>query len=185
MTYQAVWLADVLRAAKLEVIEEPGWQARGHGDMSHHPLGVLCHHTACAKGAADIPSLDTVLHGRPALPGPLCNLLLGRSGTWHCIAAGLAYHAGLGAADFLPKHNVGNFYMIGIEAENDGLSDEAWAETELESYARGCAAILKHLGLGAARCVGHKEYAPTRKIDPSFDMKAFRLRVAATIGTLS
>lgn len=184
--YSLTWLPDVLRAAGLTVIEEPGWQTRGHGDMSAHPQGVLCHHTACAKSGADIPSLETVIHGRPDLSGPLCNLLLGRRGIYHMIAAGRAYHAGKGDMEGIPE-NTGNTFLIGIEAENDGLPDEAWAEPELEAYAKGCAAILKHLKLGAERCVGHREYATPhgRKVDPSFDLNAFRLRVAAIMGTLA
>lgn len=51
----------------------------------------------------------------------------------------------------------------------------------MDAYRRGVAAILKQLGQGADFCIGHKEYAPGRKPDPSFDMKAFRSAVAAII----
>jgi len=40
------------------------------------------------------------------------------------------------------------------------------------------AAILKHLGKDASFCIGHKEYAPGRKDDPSLNMKSFREAVA-------
>ena len=155
--------------------------------MSSSPRGILLHHTACGEHSGDDPSLVEVIKGRALgtpqqLVGPLCNLLLARSGTYHMIAAGKAYHAGLGAISFVPVENAGNTFLIGIEAENDGTG-EPWGEAIMDAYARGCAAILKHLGLGADRCIGHKEYAPHRKIDPDFDMNAFRARVSACMET--
>jgi hypothetical protein len=48
----------------------------------------------------------------------------------------------------------------------------------LDAYRRGVAAILKKIGADAIMCCGHKEYAPTRKIDPTFDMGQFRQQVA-------
>jgi hypothetical protein len=47
----------------------------------------------------------------------------------------------------------------------------------MDAYRRGVAAILQHLGLDSGMCAGHKEYAPGRKLDPSFDMSEFRARV--------
>jgi hypothetical protein len=41
------------------------------------------------------------------------------------------------------------------------------------------AAILNGIGAGAHMCCGHKEYAPRRKTDPSFEMNHFRSQVAA------
>ena len=86
-------LADVLRGAGLTVVERPGWRTRGHGQMS----GVRCvvlHHTA-GPATGEAPSLGVVENGRPDLPGPLAQLVLGRSGTWYVVAAGLCHHTGL------------------------------------------------------------------------------------------
>lgn len=177
MTYALTWLPTVLRAAGLTVIEETGWQTRGHGDMGT-VRGVLCHHTAGCRTGED-PSINTVINGRPDLAGPLAQLVLGRSGNYHMVAAGKAWHAGRGAWQGLAD-GVHNAELIGIEAENDGLADDPWQDVQMDVYARGCAAILKHLGLPAIMCIGHKEYALPhgRKTDPSFSMLDFRKRVA-------
>lgn len=174
----ALWLADVLRAAGLKVAEQPGWQNRGHAPMGT-VRGVICHHTVGPR-RGNMPSLGVVTNGRPDLKGPLAQLGLGRDGTWYVIAAGLAYHAGKGNWQGV---TAGNSQMIGVEAENDGVG-EPWPEIQMDAYARGVAAILKHVGAGPIMAAGHKEYCLPRgrKIDPSFDMAAFRLRVAGIMG---
>lgn len=148
---------------------------------SNGVVGVLAHHTAGpAKGL--FPSENVVVHGRPGLSGPLCNLGLDRAGTWIVVAAGQGYHAGSGSASFCPAGQ-GNSRLIGVEAESVGTRDD-WTREQRESYPRGCAALLRHLDLPAARVIGHKEWAPGRKIDPSFwDMAAFRADVARWLGT--
>jgi N-acetyl-anhydromuramyl-L-alanine amidase AmpD len=125
-----------------------------------------------------MPSLGLVTNGRPDLTGPLAQLALGRDGTFYLVAAGLANHAGPGVWQGI---NTGNTNFIGIEAENTGLAGDAWPEIQMDAYARGVAAILNHIGAPSIMCCGHKEYAlpPGRKIDPSFDMTAFRKRIDA------
>jgi peptidoglycan hydrolase-like protein with peptidoglycan-binding domain len=117
--------------------------------------------------------------GVKAVPGPLAQLGLGRDGTYFVIAAGRCNHAGSGS--FQGVKDRGNQNFIGIEAENDGLPGDPWPDVQMEAYRRGVAAILAHLKKGSEFCVGHKEYAPVRKPDPSFDMDAFRLSVDAII----
>lgn len=175
MTFALTFVADVLRAAGLGVVEIDGWQSRGRGEMGR-VNGVICHHTAGPlKG--DTPSLSLIEHGRPDLAGPLSQLFLSRSGNFYAIAAGRCNHAGRGA-----WHGVtdGNAEMIGIEAENAGTPADPWPAVQLDAYARGVAAILMHIGADSVMCAGHKEYALPRgrKIDPSFDMVDFRSRVA-------
>ncbi|HXS15841.1 MAG TPA: N-acetylmuramoyl-L-alanine amidase [Polyangiaceae bacterium] len=179
MTYSLLWLPEVLERAGLKVAEDPGWETRGLGDMGA-VLGVLCHHTAGPK-LGNMPSLSLIRNGRPGLRGPLSQLGLGRDGTFYIIAAGRAQHAGPGAWLGVTE---GNRHLIGIEAENTGLADDPWPAIQLDAYERGVAALLKHAGLGAERCAGHKEYAKPRgrKIDPTFDMVAFRARVAEFLG---
>ncbi len=180
MTYSLTWLPTVLRKAGLNVIEQPGWQTRGHGDMSKVE-GILCHHTAECRDTNTEPALQVITHGRPDLPGPLAHLGLGQAGDYYVIAAGKAWHAGRGLWNGVPGNHTGR--LIGIEAENDGIG-EAWTDVQMEAYAKGCAAIAKHCGFGIAAVLGHKEYAlpKGRKSDPSFDMAAFRLRVAGYMG---
>lgn len=164
------WLADVLRAAGLKVVEEDGWKTHGRGEMGT-VRGVLLHHTAGSK-TGNSPSLRLVREGRSDLPGPLSQLFLARDGTFHVVGAGRCNHAGAGAW----QGATGNSAFIGIEAENAGDGTDPWPEVQMDAYERGVAAILMHLGLDDVMAAGHKEYATPRgrKIDPSFDMVEFR-----------
>lgn len=179
MSYSLTWLPKVLLDAGLKVAEVPGWETRGLGDVGT-TAGVLCHHTAGRK-QGNMPALRTLIDGRADLSGPLSQLGLGRDGTYYVIAAGKAQHAGTGS---WRGARLGNLSFIGIEAENTGLADDPWPEVQLDAYRRGVAAILRHCGLGAERCAGHKEFALPRgrKRDPSFDMDAFHASVAAILG---
>lgn len=176
MSFSLTWLPSVLRSAGLKVVEQPGWRDRGQGDMGKIQL-VICHHTA-EKVDADLhPDLEILTEGREGLRGCLAQLGLGQDGTYYVIAAGKAWHAGAGSWKGITE---GNSHAIGIEAENNGI-DEPWPEVQMDAYARGCAAIAKFCDFGVDMVIGHKEWAPTRKIDPDFDMVAFRLRVAAAM----
>lgn len=176
MAYSLVWLPQVLLDAGLKVAEVPGWQTRGNGDVST-PEGVLCHHTAGPR-SGNMPSLRVLVSGRRDLRGPLSQLGLGRDGTFYVIAAGKAYHAGKGIWAGVSQ---GNAHFIGIEAEHTGKPDDPWPEKQLLAYQHGVAALLKHIGHDAERCAGHKEYAPRRKPDPTFDMNEFRAAVREII----
>ncbi len=178
MTYSLTWLPTVLRAAGLNVVELPGWQTRGQGDVGKIEV-LICHHTAEHQGTSEPVEADLIEHGRSDLHGCLAQLMLGKDGTYYVVAAGLAYHAGQGGW----KGITGNAHAIGIEAENDGLK-EPWPAVQMNAYERGSAAILKHLGLGVDMCIGHKEWTP-RKSDPDFDMDVFRRGVASLLGAVS
>jgi hypothetical protein len=171
MTGRALWLADALRAEGLHVVEQPGWQTRG--DAVLDPAVVVCHHTASSSNGGDSPSLSIVVNGRSDLPGPLCNVLLARSGTVHVVASGRSNNAGRGSW----KGIVGNSRTLGIEAENNGIG-EPWPAVQLDAYARICSAFSKAARIPITNVIGHKEWT-TRKIDPSFDMGSFRVAVAA------
>lgn len=177
MAYSLTWMPEVLLRAGLKVAPVAGWRTRGRGDVGS-TLGVLCHHTAGRRNG-NMPALRTLVEGRPNLPGPLAQLGLGRDGTFYVIAAGRANHAGGGAWNGVTS---GNHHLIGIEAENTGRADDSpWPEVQMDAYRRGVAALLAHLQLSASACAGHREYAlpKGRKVDPSFDMQAFRSSVAA------
>ena len=185
MPENLMWLRDVLVGVGLKVAEQAGWQVRGH-DSFGPTRGVMIHHTVgSAKG--NMPSLDTLTHGRAAsatqkaLRGPLANLGLGRDGTFYVIAARLAHHAGVGSYAGI---STGNASFIGIECENTGTpSDAAWPEVQMDALHRGVAALLRRVGSTPDMCCGHKEYAPVRKpVDPRLDMDAVRRAVADIMG---
>lgn len=177
MTFSLIWMPSVLLKAGLKVALSDGWESRGRGEMG--PIrGVLCHHTA-GRRRGNMPSLGLLIKGRNDLPGPLAHLGLGRDGTFYVIAAGRANHAGKGLWQGVDS---GNASLIGIEAENTGISnDQPWPDVQLEAYRHGVAALLKHLNLPPEACAGHKEYALPRgrKSDPSFEMDSFRAAVSS------
>ncbi|QIS16567.1 N-acetylmuramoyl-L-alanine amidase [Nocardia arthritidis] len=171
-TGDPVWLADILRDEGLRVVEYPGWRDRGHGDFGDI-WGIVAHHT----GGSNTPPSE-IADGVPGLDGPLSQLHLSQDGTVTVIAAGVAWHAGAGSWPGLPEDNA-NFYTIGIEAANNGT--EGWSQTQYDAYVGCCAAILRKLGRGADRVIGHKEWAGPKqgKWDPGrMDMDQFRADVA-------
>lgn len=173
MSFSLTWLPSVLRGAGLKVVERPGWRDRGQGDIGKIQL-VICHHTAEKIDENLHPEFEILEEGREGLRGCLAQLGLGQDGVYYVLAAGKAWHAGAGSWKGI---TAGNDHAIGIEAENNGIG-EIWPEIQLDAYVRGCAAIAKFCGFGVEMVIGHKEWAPTRKIDPNFDMNAFRNRVS-------
>lgn len=169
---RALWIPDKLREYGLEVVEEPGWQSRGADYLSAR--GVVGHHTA-GSASGDMPSLGILINGRSDLPGPLCHVGLSRSGKCHVIASGVANHAGSGSWKTLS----GNSSVLGIEAENTGTG-EAWKN--YDQYVLCAAALLDGLGATADYFCGHKEWAPSRKIDPfGLDMNDMRTAIAVAL----
>jgi len=140
---------------------------------------VICHHTA-GPARGDAPSLHTCIHGRSDLPGPLCQIVLARSGTAHVIASGRANHAGRGGWRGLE----GNTSVFGIEAENTGMG-EPWPPVQYEAYVRCVAALCRRGHIPVGMVCGHKEWTP-RKIDPKgIDMGRFRSDVLKRLGPIS
>jgi hypothetical protein len=162
---RALWLADVLRGAGLEVVETAGWQTRGR-DFAADPLGIMAHHTASPIASTLATNLHVVTNGNSVAPGPIAQAMLWRDGVWYIIAAGRANHAGKGSLPWLPGADTGNQHLLSVEAVNNGVG-ELWAPAMVISYEIGTAAILRRLGHGAERATTHAEYAPSRKIDPA------------------
>ncbi len=168
-------LADVLRRVGLKVVEVPGWKTRGRA-WGSKPDGLIAHHTGGGDNVA--AAVNLVAHGRTGplpLSGPLSQFVLDPAGTWHLIAAGRSNHAGPGRWQGITS---GNTEFLGVEAMNRGDGKDVWEQEQIQSYARGAAALAEHFGFPALMVIGHKEWAPSRKIDPTFDMSQFRELVA-------
>lgn len=167
-----LWLPDVLRDEGLRVVTVPNWGTRGGNHLS--PRVLLDHHTASAQGR-NAPSLNVIAYrGNGYTPPPLSNILTARDGTVYVVASGVTNNAGRGS---FPKHSAyGNAHTIGHEIENDGRG-EPWTAALLDTVARVDAAICRRLKWPADRIVGHKEWAPGRKIDPTYNMDTHRARV--------
>ncbi len=181
-------VADALRKWGVKVVEVDGWQTRGwkvsRGGQRFDPQGVVDHHTANGGfRGVDAPALQLCVNGRPpskaepnGLPGPLCQIVLGYSGTAYLIAAFGANHAGSGGWRGLS----GNGSVWGIEAENNGVG-EPWPQAQLDAFVRCNAALAEFSGFGPEMCCGHKEWT-RQKIDPAgIDMNDFRSKVAALL----
>lgn len=181
MSVRILWLADALRAEGLRVVEVDGWKSRGEDKLVSLLHGVMFHHTATPVGVDDSAPLRVVTYGREGLVGPIANVMVGRDGTAYVIASGRANHAGEGGPwRTVPAStgNVANSMLFGLEVVNNGIG-ERWTETVLDAVDRVFAAVLKKIGKDETWCLGHKEWAPHRKIDPSLDMAAYRTRLKA------
>lgn len=177
---RALWLADVLRAAGLTVVEHSGWRERGF--QPWEPRYGIVHATAAPRSQPDADQVRIVRDGHKSLAGPIANCCVDRTGRWHVLASGRCNTALTGWGG--PAAGLGNTNLLGVEACNDnGLHQppEVWPAGQYEAYARGWAAICRRLGWPASRVVGHKEHQPGDKSDPLFSMGSFRARVAALI----
>lgn len=163
---RALFIPQVLRDAGLQVVEVGGWQLRGVPFSVPRLAGHIGHHTASNANSGAMPTLPTLIHGRPDLAGPLAQTGLGRDARWYVVASGRANHAGTGQ---WPGIVLGNGDTLATEAENNGLGTETWSAAMVRSYAIGVAALLKAQGLPAERFCAHYEWATHpvgRKVDP-------------------
>lgn len=174
-------LAAVLREAGLKVVEIDGWQTRSRPESagSFNPVGVLWHHTG---GPADGKEYAEWLAkvGRSDLPAPLCQLSVGRDGTWYVCAAGRANHAGQARASGTVAAGDGNALYVGVECMNTGT--EGWTRAQYASMVKGGAALGKMLGCTPNAQRAHKETSVTGKWDPgNLDMGKFRTDIAVAM----
>ncbi len=180
-----------LRAEGVSVTEHAGWEShnRNHKGPWGPVHGVTIHHTAGRD------SMALCWDGTAALPGPLCHTHLAKNGTATMISAGRANHAGMfaqnaydAALNELSAHLRpdsaepvdGNAHFYGIEIENLGNGTDPYPDMQYQAAVRWATAICRAHGWSANSVIGHKE-GTRRKVDPSFDMDAFRTCVAERI----
>lgn len=174
-------VVDVLRAAGLTVVEMPGWHGRHRFLSRFRPKAVMWHHDAMALGWNSDPDDDLNVPKYMARPGKLgSQFWVGRDGTWVVVADGRMPHAGRGPGRRGIRRNKGNLETYGIET--DHTVGTPWPDRQVASIIVGSAALCAHFGFDPNDCLGHKEYAPGRKIDPSgADMNDWRGRTAAAM----
>lgn len=181
-SYPLTWLADVLRDGGCTVIEEGDWRHRGRDGTTGPYKSIQLHHDASPPGETS-NGADVLINGRDDLAGPLCHLWLDYDGRWHIIAAGRANHAGEGGPWGVVGEDQGNAVCIGIET--DHTTNEQWTASQRSEGIKGVAALCRKLGITTqaeinAAVLAHKEYAPTRKIDPDpLDMDQARANLFA------
>ncbi|MEU9506453.1 N-acetylmuramoyl-L-alanine amidase [Micromonospora sp. NPDC048170] len=175
------WLADVLRAAGVAVVEEGNWRARGVSG-AFDPIGVLWHHTAATSSPSrPAPALGVCINGRSDLPGPLCHALVDYHGVFHLISANRANHAGNSRGSGPIPAGSGNTMLIGWEIDYNGVN-QSMTGAQYAASVTATAAVLRRLGRDASYARGHRETSTTGKIDPSFiDLDAMRRDVAAAM----
>lgn len=163
-------MADVLRAAGVPVVEEGDWQHRGTGG-SFDAQSIMLHHDASPPGSSS-SSADYIIDNL------LAQVWLDYWGTWHLIAAGRMNHAGKGSWPGVPTDNA-NATFIGIET--DHTTNEQWTSGQRQYGLRGLLALADWLGIRHSlddlfrHLIAHKEWAPTRKVDPDpLDMDDLR-----------
>jgi len=169
-------LLTALRKQKITVVEVDGWRTRGK-PMAADIVGSVNHHTGGAVHGA-IPSLNVLINGRSDLPGPLCNVGLGRDNKAYLISAGKANHAGVGAW----KGQTGNYKFFGLEWEHSGGPNEPIPNELVETAAKIHAAFAEVGTFNATMTCQHWEFAlpPGRKVDfckGRLDPGAFRAKV--------
>lgn len=182
-----------LRAEGCDVREYRNWRTRNRNEKGDWgPVnGVMMHHTATP---ASIDGVALCYNGYKALPGPLCQGVISRTGVVWLISAGRANHAGLGDKDVLaavvredydgypPKDDVadtdGNSHFYGFECENLGDGKDPWPHAQRVAMVRAASALCRAHEWSARSVIGHKEWQPG-KIDPKdIDMRSFRDEVA-------
>ncbi|MEV4546319.1 N-acetylmuramoyl-L-alanine amidase, partial [Micromonospora echinaurantiaca] len=178
------WLADVLRAAGVSVVEHGDWRNRMVSG-SFNPIGVLWHHTAARSSASNPhPALNTCIYGRPDLQGPLCHALVDYHGVFHLISAGRANHAGASRGSGPIPAGDGNTMLVGWEIDYDGVN-QRMTPAQYNASLTATAAVLRQLGRDASHARGHRETSTQGKIDPSFiDLDAMRADVAARLSSV-
>lgn len=180
MALPLVWLADVLRAAGLTVVETDGWRDRtATSGPQPAPVGVLEHHTATpASYENPAPSVPLCIDGRPDLAGPLCHAVIGFDGVVHMIAAGRANHAGEAKASGPNPAGDGNTLYVGLEWDYQGV-DQGPSPVQYDAALKATRAVLNHLGRPMDAARGHKETSVNGKIDPGHvDLERFRAELA-------
>jgi len=165
----------------VRVVYVSGWQDRGTGG-TFSPRGLIDHHDASSVTSGTWGAIGTVTHGRPDVPGPLSQFFVARGSVPQIavVAAGRANHGGLGGPHKgIPQHSA-NAYTYGIEKANNGVG-ESYTDASIRATRALFAAILMEIKAGATMTIGHKEWAPTRKIDPRYSMPWMRNLVAETM----
>ena len=169
----------LLKKWGLDVQVHPQAETNGH-PYTYQPHAVIRHHTASNRLAIEQQILTYVVKGSADLPGPLCQFYIARDGTIWATSYGYAYHAGKGGPwRDIPLDNA-NRYSVGVEVDNDGKG-EPYPAVQLHAARCLDAALLIVMGRDVSWLIGHKEWAPLRKVDPLLDMDVERLEVAAII----
>ncbi|MFD6113589.1 N-acetylmuramoyl-L-alanine amidase [Streptomyces yangpuensis] len=190
-----------LRAEGVRVQEYPNWRTHNRtapGRPWGPVHGVIVHHTV-SSGSAN--TVRICRDGYSGLPGPLCQGVITKDGTFHLIGYGRCNHAGGGDPDVLaavqnesygvrpPAPDVGNVDGIdgnarfyGWECENLGDGRDPWTAAQLDTIERASAAVCRAHGWSAKSVIGHLEWSDDKSDPRGFAMSWMRDQIAARLG---
>lgn len=163
------WMVAEFRAAGLEVIVVDGWENRGRPASTGHydpREGVTNHHTGATTTAERPgPTLQTLITGRPDLPGPLAPWSVRHDGVVVVIAAGRCNHAGrVGKpVPFAVMGADGNAIFMGDEIDTDGT--QQMPEAQRHAVAVTNRVYLEHFDKPVERVHRHADISGTGKWD--------------------
>jgi hypothetical protein len=164
------WMADEYRKAGLKVVEVSGWKNRGRPASTGNfdPRGAETnHHTGTQTSASrKMPTLRTLIEGRPDLPGPLSQKGIGYDGTVYVIAAGRSNHAGkVGKRGVtgMPLGADGNAIALGNEVDTNGT--QTLPKAQRDALAKVNAVDLLHFKRGTSYLHRHQDISGTGKWD--------------------
>lgn len=165
-------MADRLRAAGLNVIEQSGWQSRARssgGFSDGRPWCVMWHHTASGPEASAKSDTDYMSYNSDSKP--IANIMIARNGDVWLLAAGATNTNGKGTGDIhtsrgrVPNDNM-NTYAFGMEIQNTGTG-QAYSPECMDACFRTSLALTAMAGLLPSDVGTHQAYAWDRKIDPA------------------
>ncbi len=169
--------------AGVKIREMDGWRSRGR-TFERVPVGLIDHHDASGPQHGEWGFLNAIVNGRTSptvVPGPLSQFQVARCLSVPQVAvcaAGRANHSGTGGPYGPVPKDAGSSWLYGVEKAHGGVSSEPMTPDFHYATDALFAAIL-------AECrdprllIGHKEWAPTRKVDPLYGMDWRRKRVAS------
>lgn len=174
-------IAARIRERGVKVVFVNGWDQRG-GTFPVVPNAAFVHHDASATTSGTWGALGIITHGRAGVPPPLSQFQVARGNVAQVaiVAAGIANHAGRGGPlKGLPKDNA-NRETYGTEVANNGVG-ERYSDATIHAIRAVQASIAEESHFGPDMVIGHKEWAPTRKIDPTYSMDWMRGLVTDTM----
>lgn len=172
-----------LHAEGVRIQEHRSWRthSRNHKGPWGPVHGVMLHHTV-SKG--ELSSVELCYNGYEGLPGPLCHVVIPKSGTTYLVSAGRSNHAGGGDPNVLqavkderyndapPRPTVGNTsgidgnaHFYGAECVNMGDGKDPWEPDQVDAMVRWAAALCRAHGWTEKSVIGHREWSRD-KSDP-------------------
>lgn len=176
------WLADAIRDEDAQVVEHSGWKTRTMRPFDDYtPVGVVDHHTA---GSAVLTGYPGPPYYRNSALEEKCNVTIRGDGLVVVLNAGWAFDSGSGSRKVLDavrndqplpslagltSDTGGNRWFIDIEVQHLGNGDPI-DPRQYDALILTNVAICRRMGWDPRfRVVGHREWAPDRKIDPRWN----------------